>query len=175
MDPAALFADKRLTAKQRSSELARLLLDGRLAVGTLVEFARTVKAPLLSTCLEGLELATRTTPALATEAVLELAVDALGNKAPAVKREAGRVIGNIAHRYPKAIGPAIAPLLANAGHDGTVVRWSAAFALGEIVKLRTPHNKQLVPQTRALAEQEEKDSIRKIQLAALKAADGAGR
>jgi HEAT repeat protein len=170
MDLAAFLSDKRLTAKQRSSELARQLLDRELKADDLTQFATTAKDTLKSVCLEALELATRTAPALATEAVFELAAQALADKAPAVKREAGRLVSNIAERFPKRLDQAIKNLVANTAHEGDVVRWSAALALGEIIKMRTPHNRTLVPKAEALIEREEKDSIRKIYKAALKAA-----
>jgi len=48
------------------------------------------------------------------------------------------------------------------------VRWSAAFALGEIVKLKTRYNKTLVPAIEAICNSEEKNSIKKIYLDAVK-------
>lgn len=170
MDLATFFADKRLSAKQRASELAVQLERRGLSVDELAHFAASAKDPIKATCLEALELATRTAPERATPAVFELATQALSAKAPAVKREAGRVIGNTAQLFPKLFGPAITALLANTDHEGTVVRWSAAFALGEILKLGTPHNKSLIPGAKRIMDVEEKDSIRKIYAKALKQA-----
>jgi HEAT repeat protein len=78
------------------------------------------------------------------------------------------VIGNIAPLYPGKLKEAISNLLINTEHPGTVVRWSAAFALGEIVKMNTTLNKDLVPAIESICKREEKNSIRKIYLAALK-------
>jgi hypothetical protein len=36
-----------------------------------------------------------------------------------------------------------AQLIANTEHKGTVVRWSAAFTLCEILKIKTKHNNDL--------------------------------
>jgi hypothetical protein len=71
--------------------------------------------------------------------------DSLSDKAPRVQWESAKVIANIAHRYPKKLDNAICNLLANSESSGTVVRWCAALALGEIVKLRTKHTKGLIP------------------------------
>ena len=89
-------------------------------------------------------------------------------KAPRVKWESAKVVGNIAHLYPAKLDTAIMHLLANTNHDGTVVRWSAAFALGEILKLKTKHNSSLLSRIEKICDQEEKNSIKKIYQAAIK-------
>jgi hypothetical protein len=52
-----------------------------------------------------------------------------------------------------------------------VVRWSAAMALGEIIKFKTTVNKNLIPAVDGILKREEKNSIKKIYLAALKKAN----
>ena len=87
-----------------------------------------------------------------------------------MKWEAARVIGNTAAQFPKKISDAIPHLLQQSNHKGTVVRWSAAFALGEILKLKTKLNATLIPEIELAMEKEEKNSIKKIYLAALRKA-----
>jgi hypothetical protein len=48
------------------------------------------------------------------------------------------------------------------------VRWSAAYALGQIMLLKLPVNKGLIPAAEAICAREEHNSIRKIYLAAIK-------
>lgn len=100
--------------------------------------------------------------------MLEFVTQNLTSKAPRIKWEFARTIGNIAHLFPKNLKPAINNLLLNTSHPGTVVRWSAAFALGQIVKLNSSENSYLLPNIREIEEKEEKNSIRKIYLDALK-------
>jgi HEAT repeat protein len=78
------------------------------------------------------------------------------------------VIGNVCKNFASDLETAIVNLLDNTEHEGTVVRWSAAFALGEILKLKTSHNENLVPAIESICERETQNSIRKIYLAALK-------
>ncbi|MEI7663465.1 MAG: hypothetical protein WCK34_14750 [Bacteroidota bacterium] len=68
----------------------------------------------------------------------------------------------------KLVDQAIKNLLDNTVHKGTVVRWSAAFALAAIIRLKLPVNHDLVPAAEAIAEGEEKNSIRKIYLDAIR-------
>ena len=94
----------------------------------------------------------------------------LADKAPRVKWESARVVGNIAHLFPTKLGKPIAALLTNSENDGTVVRWAASFALGEILKLRTKHNEDLLPAIEAICEREQDTAIRKKYAEAIKKA-----
>ena len=51
-------------------------------------------------------------------------------------------------------------MLTNSEYDGTVVRWAAAFALGEILKLKTKHNKELLPALEAISNRETDNAIK---------------
>lgn len=70
--------------------------------------------------------------------------------------------------YPDKLKNAIQNLIENTNHEGTFVRWSAAFALGEILKLQTNHNVDLLKIIETICESEEKNSIKKIYTAAIK-------
>ena len=70
--------------------------------------------------------------------------------------------------YPEKLENAIKNLVENTSHEGTVVRWSAAFALGEILKLQIKHNNELLKTVESICETEEKNSIKKIYVAAIK-------
>ena len=59
-------------------------------------------------------------------------------------------------------------MLANSEHTGTVVRWAAAFALGEIIKINTTFNKELLPAIDSILKREDQDSIKKVYQKALK-------
>ena len=78
------------------------------------------------------------------------------------------MISNTAHLFTEILDEAITNLLNNSTHKGTVVRWSAALALGEILKLKTTHHKKLLPMLQSIVDKEEKNSIKKIYLDAIK-------
>ncbi len=52
---------------------------------------------------------------------------------------------------------------------GTVVRWSVAFALGEIVKSNQKMAKKLLPRINELAERETNNGVKNVYLKVLKA------
>jgi HEAT repeat protein len=161
-----ILANKSAKPKEKTEMLSAMLLDKRISVQQLLAFAASAKDLAKATCIEALEFATKQQPEIADEAAFTFVITTLAAKAPRIKWESAKVIGNTASLFPNKLDEAITALLANTTHPGTVVRWSAAFALGEILKLGTVHNKSLLPALEQVCEKEEKNSIRKIYLAA---------
>lgn len=163
-----LFKDKTTKAKEKTEIISQWILDTSLPIDELIAFAEKSKDPVKGTCVEAMEYATKQKPELADETVFTFVTQTLIEKAPRIKWESTKVIGNTAHLFPEKLEDAITHLMTNTEHEGTVVRWSAAFALGEILKLKTPHNTTLLPALESISEKEEKNSIRKIYLDAIK-------
>ena len=163
-----LFKDKSLKPKERTEQLSKLVLEHIISVAELTLFAGNAKDPVKATCIESLEFATKTNPGIITSDALSFVINCLGEKAPRVKWESARVIGNSIHLFSGKIDVAVKKLLDNTEDPGTVVRWSAAFALSQILKLKTGINNQLTPAVETIIKREEKNSIKKIYLEALK-------
>lgn len=170
MTIAELINDKTKKAKEKVQTIGQWLLDGSLPIDELIVFAEKGKDAEKGTCIESIEYATKQNPGIADESVFVFATKALTESAPRVKWESAKVIGNTAHLFPAKLDNAIAGLLKNADHDGTVVRWAAAFALGEILKLKTAHNKHLLPAIEGICEREQDNGVKKKYLDALKKA-----
>jgi HEAT repeat protein len=168
MNLKTILTTKELKAKAKTELISKMLLNEELGVTELIKFAKQAKDAEKATCIEAIEYATKVNPKIATPACLSFIADSLTEKAPRVKWESARVIGNVAHLYPNKLDEAIKNLLVNTEYPGTVVRWSAAFALGEIIKLKTKLNNELVPAIESIVKREEENSIRKIYQAALK-------
>lgn len=168
MNLETLINDKNLKPKEKTEQISQWILSHPQQIDTLIDFAKQAKDTIKATCMEAVELCTKTQPDLATDAWFSFATDSLSEKAPRLKWESARVIGNTAAKFPKKLNLAIENLLPNTKHEGTVVRWSTAYALSEILKLKTEHNKKLLPIIQKIAEEEEKNSIKKIYLSALK-------
>lgn len=163
-----LLTNRLIKPKERTEALSHWLSDHPKEIGDLIAFAKTSKDPVKATCIEAIEFATKKDPKIITKAAFDFICQSLTEKTPRIKWESARVIGNTAAQFPKQLEAAITNLLLNTEHSGTVVRWSAAFALGEIIKLRTPHNNTLIPALESVCEREEKNSIKKIYIAAIK-------
>jgi hypothetical protein len=162
MEIQALFHDKGIKPKDKTETISKWLLHKTLTVDELIEFAQRAKDPVKATCIEAIELATRTHPELATTSCVAFVSHALQEKAPRVKWESARVIGNIAHLHSNTLEEAIRQLLINAEHTGTVVRWSTAYALSRIVRLNTSQSTALIPVLQSIHAREENKSIKRM-------------
>lgn len=171
MDKAAimeLMIDKELKAKEKTARLADALLNGEVRFEDIATFAVGAKEPDIANCMEACEYATSRNPRLSGPEMLGFAVRHLSAKAPRLRWEAGKVIGNIAHLYPEDLASAITGLMANAKHDGAVVRWSGAYALTRIAALpKYSEDTGYRGSLRTLYEEEEKNGIRKMYAQAL--------
>lgn len=107
-------------------------------------------------------------PTIADERLLIFVTEALNDDAPRVKWESAKVIGNIAKYFPENIDQTIEPLLQNAEHSGTVVRWATAYALAEILKIQSKSHSKLLAEVERLAENEEDNGVKKKYLDALR-------
>lgn len=163
-----LLNDKSLKPKAKTAALSEWLIDGKIKITDIINYAQTAKDSPKATCIEVLEFATRQQPAMANKKCLDFVTVMLKEKAPRVKWESAKVIGNIAHLFPDKLDQAISNLLANTESEGTVVRWAAAFALGEIIKLNTKMNPELIPAIKVIADNETDNAIKKKYLEALK-------
>ncbi|MGH1515890.1 hypothetical protein [Chryseobacterium sp. JK1] len=163
-----LIKDKTVKSKEKVEIISQWISEKNLPTDELIVFAEKSKDPVKATCIEALEYATKQDPNLADETVFLFVTQTLTEKASRIRWESAKVIGNTAHLFPKNLDKTIANLLDNTEHEGTVVRWSAAFALGEILKLKTHHNTTLLPTLEDISEKEEKNSIKKIYMDAIK-------
>lgn len=163
-----VFKDKTIKAKGKVSTIGEWLLNGELPIEELVAYAEKQKATDKATCIEAVEYATKKTPSIADENLLTYVTKALKDEEPRVKWESAKVIGNIAKLFPTQLDKAINNLLPNAERTGTVVRWATAYALAEILKLKTESNKKLLPKIETLCEKEDDNGVKKKYLDALK-------
>ena len=163
-----ILNDKNIKPNEKTELISKMLLNGEIETNELITFAKSSKDPIKATCIESFEFATKSNPKFATLDCLDFAILSLKEKAPRIKWESAKVIGNIASLFPDRLEQANENLLVNVNHIGTVVRWSSAYAIGEIIKIKSETTKELIPKIKEICEKEEKNSIKKIYLAALK-------
>lgn len=168
IDLNLFFKDKSKKPKEKKEELSSLIINNQISTSEIIDFANSAKDPIKATCIEAYEYATKQKPEIATKELFEFAISNLTAKAPRVKWESSKVIGNTCGLFLDLLPIAIDNLLLNSKHDGTVVRWSTAFALAEILKLKTDLNNALLAAIEDIINLEEKESIKKIYIAAMK-------
>lgn len=168
MNLDTLFNDKSIKTKEKTQTVSQWLLEGSLSADEFVDFAQKAKDSVKATCIEAFEFASKNKSDIVSEDAFDFVCKTLNEKAPRIKWESAKVIGNVANLHREKLDNALDGLLRNAQNEGTVVRWSAAYALGEILKLKTSHNAKLLPRLEQIAAEEEKNSIKKIYQTAFK-------
>lgn len=163
-----LFNDKTIKSKAKVAKIGDWLLNGELPLDELLAFAENQSGINKATCIEALDYVTKKKTSIADESLLDFVTNTLMEEEPRIKWESAKIIGNIAHLFPNLLGKSIANLLANADHNGSVIRWATAYALAEILKLKTEHNKKLLPQIEQLSEKEEDNGVKRKYVEALK-------
>jgi hypothetical protein len=167
MEPLEILNNKSLKATEQAALLMVALEKKSLTVQQLLSGIDRLKAPMQAKILGVLEGATRAQPNLVNTEAMAVVTDCLHSSAPSVIRESARIIANTIHLHTNCI-PDLLPLLIKiAGHEGTVVRWSAATGLNAIAGCAAEAKPLELMLTR-LAAREKQASIVKIYQKALK-------
>ncbi len=156
-----------LKPKEKTDKLVEILKNKTITTEDLIHFAMKSKDPTKAGCIEAIEYVTQSFPSIITEKQLIWIIDQLTAKPPRIKWESAKVIANTISLYPQLTSIAVEHLLSNTKHAGTVVRWSAATALSRIAVSESTTRPDMPNLIAALAENEEKSSIKKIYQLAL--------
>jgi len=168
MEIEEIFQDKSIKLKGKVAILGARLLNGDLSLQLLLEYADQQKAVERATCLEAIEYATKKNPAIGNSTLLEYLTKVLGGSEPRIKWESAKIIGNIVRLFPDQLDNTVASLLKNTRNSGTVVRWATAYALTEIIELKTDQNDFLISEVELLCELEEDNGVKKKYMDILK-------
>jgi len=107
MDIKEILSDKTLKPKEKIEKLCQNIIDKKLSVKDLMSFAKIAKDAEKGTCVEALEFASEKNPEIINKKCFEFVVEYLTDKAPRVKWECAKIIGNIAHLYKNDLDNAI--------------------------------------------------------------------
>lgn len=162
-----ILSDKTSKAKEKVELLCVGLLNNTLPLCNFIEEIQLAKDSIKATCIEALAHVAKQNPKVLSEEILLLLIEHLASKAPRIKWECAQAIGYSISHFPNHSQLAIEYLVANMNHEGTVVRWSTAFALGKILKLNQSTAPFLSSLLKDQLEKEEKKSIQKIYQQAL--------
>ncbi len=159
--------DEILKSKKKPKEvvtlLAEMLKSNKKMIAELIRCFENGSVAEKGNCMETIEYVTNEEPEFG-ETCLNFVIEHINDKAPRVKWESARVIGNVAQKFPDRVKEAVPKLLENTKDKGTVVRWSAAFALTEIAKSNPEIKKELIPEFRAILQREANKGVKNIYL-----------
>lgn len=153
--------------KEKQEQLAAALKSGQVSIQNLITYYQSAKDAQKGTLLSALTQATKENQDFPKDHI-DFVVNQIAHKAPRVKWESSEIIANIAEKYPEKAALAIPNLIGNIGNEGTVVRWSTAYALTAIAKHNKKASEQLATLFEEQLEKEENNGVRKIYEKALK-------
>jgi hypothetical protein len=134
----------------------------------LIEILQTGTDPQRGTVADVIEALSKENPDLVAPH-FAMIIGYINFKAPHVKWAASEIIGNLSKNHCVEAEKAIPNLLANTADKGTVVRWAAAFALGEIAKRCSAARTNLLPKIDEILKTEENNGVKNVYAKALKA------
>lgn len=112
-----------------------MLNDLGMKIEKIESTLHELKDNKISTILEAIEEISNKGLIVLSLAYLEFAKKYITSRDNSCKREASRIVGNLASQYPQAIRECIPALLDNAKDDETVIRWGSAYVLSRIIFL----------------------------------------
>ncbi len=150
-----------LKPKEKTARLAECLKSDPKVMDELLELWKSAKDPVKGTLLSAITLIVSENPGFIGDH-LDFVIAQIGHKAPRVKWESAEIVGHASKVFHDKVMAAIPALIENTHFDGTVVRWSAAFALSEILVNVPPSREELMPKINAILENETNDGVKSL-------------
>jgi len=157
----------KIKPKEKEQQIIQLLNSGAIDKMSLLEFFNNTTDSGRGYCMAVITAMTKADKQFAID-ILDFVMAQLEHKAGRVKWEAAEIIGLSAAGAPGKCVAAVGPLLKNTESEGTVARWSAAFALTEIALNNPAIREQLLPVFEKIVQSDESNGVKKIYQKALK-------
>lgn len=155
-----VLGDKTLKGvARRQAAIAEIMSDDN-AIAEIEANLPNINEKLLATFLEAVEEITNKKMKPLGVNYLRLAISNVSSDSNSCRREASRIVGNMASDFPTEVSDAIESLIANSKDEGTVVRWSAAYALSRIVVLQPYADSALLQRVETICQSEEDNGVR---------------
>ena len=160
MDAITLLAQKDVKKIEVREQLVSAIADGSFSLEDFKSRAGELNDKQTATFLEAVEAVTGKKLRLLSADYLHFAEQYILSDNNSCKREASRIVGNMAADYPEELETAVSALLKNTADSGTVVRWGSAYALERIIMLEHYRNSGMVQTVRDIYEAEEESGVK---------------
>ena len=170
MNIIELLKDKSFKGTERRKAVMNMIVAGELSVNDMAAIASTIGEKQVATVLEAVEEVSNKRLCPLESAWLQWAEPYISSENNSCRREASRIVGNMAAQYPDLLDDAIERLMKNTSDEGTVIRWAAAYALSRIVVLDRYAKSDLYDRLVAVCDREEENGVKNQYLKALKKA-----
>jgi HEAT repeat protein len=166
-----LLNDKEIRPAEKRKHIADAIRAKLITIQDIISLKDVLNDKKLALVLESMEAVTADDPGISDPDWLLFSQTFISSGSNDLKREASRIVGNIAHLFPDDLGTAIDDLMKNTESAGTVIRWSSAYALSRIVRIPRYANSELYDTLKGLSEREHDNGIRNQLLNGLKKAE----
>jgi len=161
----------KIRPKEKQTRLVAAVVSRNIPAKEFIAFFESATEVDKGTCADAMKHVSAQKPEILAP-FIDTFTEYINYKAPRVKWGVPEAIGNLAKDYPDQVAKTIPHLLKNTTDDKintTVVKWCAAFALGEIAKHNPKVRKQLLPIFENMIKNEKNTGVKNVYVKALKA------
>lgn len=166
-----ILNDKTLKGKAKTKKITDLIVSGKLSLADIEKVLKSIDDKQLAVILQAIEEITNKGLKKLDSSYLSLAEKYITSDSNAVKREASRIVGNLAKDYPDKLNSAIKSLMKNIDDDSTVVRWGSAYGLSRILEAGDHATSELYDKVKQISAKETDNGVKNQYVKALKQAD----
>lgn len=166
-----IINDKSLKRLEKRKAVVTAIVSKEVDCSTILETCRSLSEKKCSLLLEAIEEVSRSKEYTLDADYLDLAQKYILSSDNSCKREASRIVGNLAAKFPTKLDDAIKDLLQNTDNEGTVIRWASAYALSRIIVIPQYAKSSLFEQISDLCAREEENGVKNQYIKALKKAE----
>ena len=171
MTVTEIMNDKSLKRLEKRNFLVEAIINREFNFSIISEACKSLHEKNISLLLEAIEEVSRSKEFELEADYLDLAEKYILSSDNSCKREASRIVGNLANKFPTKLDNAITALLQNTKNDGTVIRWSSAYALSLIIIIPQYAESPLFEQISDLCIKENESGVKNQYIKALKKAE----
>lgn len=165
-----IINDKSLKRLEKREVVVESIINRKVDFSTISEACEILPEKKVSLLLEAIEEVSRSKELTLEADYLDLAEKYILSSDNSCKREASRIVGNLANKYPTKLDDAIVALLKNTDNEVTVIRWASAYALSRIIVIPQYAKSSLFEQISDLCAREEENGVKNQYIKALKKA-----
>ncbi len=166
-----IINDKSLKRLEKRKAVVTAIVSEKVDCSTILEMCKSLSEKKCSLLLESIEEVSRSKEYTLEVDYLDLAKKYILSSDNSCKREASRIVGNLAAKFPTKLDDAIKDLLQNTDSEGTVIRWASAYALSRIIVIPQYAKSSLFEQIYDLCVREEESGVKNQYIKALKKAE----
>lgn len=163
-----ILNDKCIKKMDARKMIVERILNEECKIEEINASSKVLKDNKVATILEAVEEISNKRLIDLSEEYLEFAKRYVSSHDNSCKREASRIVGNLAARYPEAVHDIVPALLENTKARGTVVRWGSAYALSRIIVLEEYRGTDLFERLISICESEQENGVKNQYIKALK-------